>query len=302
MKHATTTSKTFAAGKDTYLVFPPVPGLMFMSCEVDQGAQPRVFSPTFHNEATLTGFTSFRFASNVVGLYPTSNFSNFGGSIVAFKTQITFSDASYNYLTDSTNTIKGESPRLTGAVISTTAPQDNFAVPFIDGVYIQALNLEPTFPFTLNRQYTEISNYARKMKDPPDNGENEIHWGFGGRVVSGMGNLECIVIKVNTPANAVNSAIIKSWQCLEVIPSSSESTHKFMSESPPYDPVALALYRQLAKKLPMAVVSKENAHSWERVSAIILELLKAGAYLPGALGILSGGLGIAMTGLRDLTI
>lgn len=310
VKHASTFSQEFAAGKDTYLVFAPIPGVFMSSCVVDIGKEPRVFNSTFHQDATYKGFDKFRFASVCVGIYPTSNFNQFGGSITCFKVNMSIGETTNDTVVEQGTTTtnykraKRVGFRLNNADFGPVSPSQNYSAPFIDGVYTQSFQTSSTFEFTECQEFSELSNYTRIYTGTtaPEMTGSQKHFGFGNEYVAGIGNLETIVIKITTPTGCNNAAIIKAWQCLEVVPSPSTPLYKFINQSPPYDPLALTVYRKLAQQLPIAVTAKENAHSWDSVSGKILQILKVISYVPGPAGMVASGLGIALSGIRDLTI
>lgn len=285
---------------------------MLCSSVVGIGEYPHTFQATYHNDAMVDGFDEFRFASTCVGIYPTSNFSQFGGSITVYKTMMSIGSDPNDAImalegtagAARVTTAHVDVPYVRGADFGPVSPSANFSAPFIDGCYSQSFNMAPNFQFTNAGHFTELANYPRRAVDAkvPEMRGNEKTFFFSGKPIVGLGTLETIIVKITTPAGVTNSAIIKSWQCLEVIPGSNTPMYKFLGYSPPLDPIAMAIYRKIANEIPIAVVAKMNASSWDRISQMIVNMLKAGSYLPGPAGVISSGLSMAMAGIRDMTI
>lgn len=319
IKDATTTTVSFAEGKDTYLLVAPVPGYAVFKCEVDIGTQPKSwtgihyptydsnFGPSVYDGAQQTRlsstnnqFTEFRYASLAIGVYPTSNYMSFVGSIEAYKVDLSlgFTTAAVAGTTEGyqhravVNDLKG----LEG--VTPQSPRDNYAESFIKGVFMMSTDKTGKFdwqPFHYGRGYQ--NGY------PDDNiKQRGIGQEDNSRPLPGLGNLETLVVKVSTPTGAKNTALVKLWNCLELKPQTSSNIYQFSGLSPMHDPVALELYSLVKNRIPVAVCASENAWSWERVLAIIQSIARTTALAPGPLGLVGGGINSVIDGIRGLVV
>jgi hypothetical protein len=108
--------------------------------------------------------------------------------------------------------------------------------------------------------------------------------------ITGWGDMDTIIVRVSSGTTAVNSAIIKSWACLEYRPNAQSAFYQFGHDSPPLDTVALDEYRCIIKELPVAVIAAENAHMWDRIKAMLRGGLDLASRIPGPVGMTATGI------------
>lgn len=111
-KDVINSSVGFTAAKDTFLVIMPTPGIAYWKVEVPFGTFPLItdtlvafpyqgFNNMFPASSALianrsSNVNQFRYASMCVGLYPTSNLTQYGGSITVWKMPLDLSSALVN--------------------------------------------------------------------------------------------------------------------------------------------------------------------------------------------------------------
>ena len=294
-------SINFTANRDTFILIAPTPGVAYWVADVPAGTFPT--STTTFTAVNFPGFTSmfgttaasrsdqvtsFRFASRNVGIYSTSNLMQFAGSITVWKCPISMSTVQFPVATTpATSALVHTLVGLDGVL---AVGPDNFSESFIKGVFSQSVCNEPDFEFS------DILEGIQTL--PPANvtvasSGQPFTLSAGAEAVSGIvgwGNMDTIVIRVSTPTGAVNSAILKTWACLEYRPNPSAMLYQFGHDSPPCDEVALQEYRTVARSLPVAVIAAENASMWERVKSIIKSSLAMASNVPGPIGIAASGI------------
>jgi hypothetical protein len=310
-KDCFTTDIGFTAGKDTYILVAPVPGYAYFRLETDLGTAPLgnfvgVPYPTYDTNYGLTqsnvggasaimNFSKFRYASLAAGIYPTSNNMQFSGGISVWKIDmsldtilqpVTFTDLSAvtQYTGGQIKVING----LQGVVGS--PPRDNFSTSFINGMFTYAVDRTGAF---------EWSDYVVGQTQYNDNVLNSAAtrslFYDGTRPLPGLGTTNTIVIKISTPAGAVNSAFLKVWSCLENQPQTSSALYQFANESPPHDPFALEVYSRVKNVLPVAVVAADNAKFWQNVVNMFRQITGAASILPGSIGQIARGMHMLST-------
>nr|QXV86365.1 coat protein [Nodaviridae sp.] len=312
-KDVLTSSLSFAAGRDTFLVVLPIPGMAVFSADVPIGTFP-IAGTTFNGSAfpgfsTLFGTTSdlrsanvtaFRYSSMNAGLYPTSNQMQFAGSITVWKAPIRLASNVYSLTIPTTAPLTTSQyvQALTGLESIQAVGPENVAHSFIDGVYTTSTCNEPEFEFS------DIIEGVQSLPPAgvtgPQSGQpftiDAGAAGTGG--ITGLGNMDAIIIRVSTPTGAVNAAVLKVWACLEYRPNPSSLLYQYGHDSPPLDELAMRQYRDVARRLPLAVIAKENAKFWEMVQRILRGTLSIARNVPGPIGVGAG----LLTQLQDLFI
>lgn len=294
-KDVFTNTTSFAPDRDSWVLMMPTPGIAYWTCVTAIGAFPTqatVWTPTFDASfQTLFGtptnqaaafptdpversmnVSKFRYASNALEITPTSNFTQFAGSITVWKVPIALTDGVHNptAITTAVNKI------LVGADGLTRVPPDNKPFKFLDGAYSMAVNTESEWPFE-----PVLSGVIRVPGAGLGATTNATFGQFQGDFV-GMGHLQSVVMRVSTPLGAINSAIIKSWSCIEYQPNPGSAFYEFAGVSPPIDPIALKMYRDIALKIPVAVCVRENDGFWQdRVLPLVRGFMKAARFTGG---------------------
>lgn len=296
IKDCFTTALNFTAGVDTYVLIAPVPGYAyFIGTSATIGGPPPsawvgVTFPTFETNFgsgtdSQNKFSKFRYASMAAGLYPTSNFMQFSGSIQSWRIDLNLAENLRPALTAAGPPAVFETfmqKRIQGLQsVTTLVPRDNYSESFIKGAYTFAFDKSQDFEwqdFVAGTEYIESSV----------TGSNRLQ-SDGTHFLTGLGNVNTIVYKVSTPIGAVNTALFRVWNCIELQPDTNSSLFQFSGVSPPHDPIAMEMYSNLKMRFPVAVPCVENAKFWENVLRMIRTISQAGSFLPGPLGLISGG-------------
>jgi len=305
-KDVNTSALSFATGNDYYLMVAPTPGIAYWIASVPVGSAlpaSTVFTPVPYPSYTSmfggdvksrsNNVASFRYVSTCAGLYPTSNMMQYAGSIQVWKFKM---DLVNEVLQTGTG---GNTPQpcwtLTGTESATQVGPENYSDSFIKGCYSQVVCNEPDFEFS-----PVLENVVLVPSQPflaTDAGMAFSLGTAGGVNLTGWGHMDVLMIKVSVPTGtAVDSAMFKTWACVEYRPTVTSAFYQFAHDSPPHDPIALATYRKVAKDVPVAVPCSQNAGFWERVLKIIRGGLGMAAMIPGPIGITATG----VSGLMDM--
>lgn len=322
-KDVLTQSISPTAGFETFYLISATPGVAFYSCQVALGTFPTAattWTPTyFPGISTLFGTTStvsgttvtpgaineraqqvtaFRYASLNVGIYPTSNLMQFSGSITAWKIPLKMQQQNYAITvpTSPVQTLQQTGWFINGLEGTSAVSPDNYAGTFIEGLYTTSLCNEPEFDFT---PILEGMSQA-PMLGTSGNPNNQFGLLLGDML--GVGNMDTIVVRVSSPAAAVNNALMKVWACIEYRVNSNSALYQSAHDSPPLDSVALDLYRNVAKNLPLAVPYHKNAGAWDRVAKIMNALLSGMTYAPGPVGAIASGVKATTKALQQLWV
>lgn len=319
IKDCFTTSVTFAAAQDTYIIVAPIPGYAYFTATVATGAQPATFTgvpfPTYASNFGNTSnanvpaldetsgfrYSEYRYASLAAGLYPTSNYMNFAGSVSVWKIDVTLGTGAVSIIPDAVPpaTVEALWHNAYGLEsITSQAPRDNYTESFIKGAFAIATDKTGDFEW---QEFKANGAYYTTRDDTSPN-YRVLNAASASTSLPGYGNTETIVIKVSSPTGAVNSAILKVWNCLELKPRSDSNIYQFSGVSPQHDPIALEYYAMVKNRIPVAVCASENAWSWERVYKIITTLSGALSVVPGPIGMVAGGVGAIATGIHNLVM
>lgn len=288
-----TFANTGAAGTDTWILLLPTPGVAYWQTTTAAGSFPTqssVWTPQYNASFNTlfgaptvqtadaptnpveraTNVTKYRYASNTIEITPTSNFTQFAGSITVWKLPVGIEDAGQAFGTGTGQTTSLQKV-LVGLEGLTRVAPDNKPFKFLDGAYSMAVNTESEWPFeSIMSGITRIPGVGQGATT------NSTFGQFQGDIV-GLGHLQTVVMRVSTPPAAINSAIIKTWSCLEYQPNPGSAFYEFAGTSPPLDPYALKLYRDIALKIPVAVTVMENDGFWsDRVMPIVRGFVRAG--------------------------
>jgi len=306
IKDCNTTAITFTPNTDTYIVQAPVPGFAYFKAEVPIGTDPEIFTgvpfPTYDTNFgsgidSANKFSKFRYASLASGIYPTSNMMQFSGSIQVWRVDLNLAESlsSFSTTTPPYSDVALVGKRIQGMQgIITLAPRDNLSTSFINGAYTFGFDKTEDFQW---QDFCSSVVFAQNGNVPA----------AGKRLISapntrltGLGNTNSVVYKISTPQGAVNTAIFRAWNCIELQPDTNSSLFQFSGVSPPFDPIAMELYHKLKMRFPVAVSAAENGKFWETVLRAIMEASKLGKLLPGPLGMMSAGVNTIATTLGDL--
>jgi hypothetical protein len=302
IKDCSTTALSFTANTDTYIVIAPIPGYAYFKAEVAPGVRPSIFTGVpFSTYATnfgantvagtvppamsLNNFTRFRYASLAAGLYPTSNYMSYAGSVSVWKADINLRTSQGNVMVTATDTIdrRGMFNSLEGfSAIAPLIPRDNYTESFIKGAYTMSLDRSGKFDW-------DDFMYSTLYADG-DTNSNVFNSASSAMPLTGWGNMETIVFKVSTPTGAVNTANLKMWNCIEMQVNTSSSLYQFAGVSPALDPLALQAYGKIRNEIPVAVPCAQNSGFWTRVLSILRTGTSLLSHIPGPIGMISHGI------------
>nr|QYF49914.1 MAG: putative capsid protein precursor [Sichuan mountain noda-like virus 1] len=319
IKDCATNSISFPANQDTYIVVAPVPGYAYFSASVATGVQPTdlvgtlfpTYSTNFGNattgDATVdyyntnnNNFTDFRYASLAAGLYPSTNYMSFSGSISVWKCDMNLMTNTVFAMTTAVTTTEVDTTRLQGLQsITPVVPRDNYTENFMKGAFTVAFDQTGNFEWNPFHYRDNYGNNAQASTGVPI--RRLTSPAAGASPLVGFGNTETIIIKVATGATA-GSAILKVWNCIEFKARTDTNLYQFASLSPPYDPMALETYSKVRNQLPVAVCCEQNAFSWQRVLEVLKQIGYLGSHIPGPVGMVSGGIGAISEGLGNLLL
>jgi hypothetical protein len=313
IKDCQTTALSFTANTDTYIVVAPIPGFAYFKAEVPIGTDPTVFTGVpFTTYLTNFGdgtdaqnnFSKFRYASIAAGLYPTSNMMQFSGSIQSWRVDLNLSDNMSSIYSTGTGT-SGQggvvSRRIQGLTgVTTLAPRDNYSGSFINGAYTFGFDKTQDFEW---QDFCSATAYATAYTQPATGAPTIVGKSLQAPVsyrLTGLGNTNTIVYKVSTPPGAVNTSLIRVWNCIELQPDTNSNLFQFSGVSPPHDPLAIEAYSRMKMRFPVAMPAADNARFWETVVRVFKEVTGVGMLLPGPIGVISGGLNTAASAIHAL--
>lgn len=299
-KHRLNGTVNFTSANDTYFLLSPVPGIAYFYCSTTAGTLPistsvwigvpysdftALFTSSFNTTASLV--TSFRFISNHIELVSTTNQMNWSGSIQSWKIPI---KAYIMGTSAAANHVYG----LSGLEGVTSTNSNRYVGPFNEGFFAGCYNSASTFTF---------NPIIEGQNNLPDSVVSTIDFGQlqGTPMIPGLANdFETMVIKVSG-VTGNQSAIIRTWACVEYTANPASSIYEYSSDSPPEDETALKLYREVALSLPIGVPFRMNDTFWQRVLQIMRTITAAGSNLPGPYGMISSGVNTITNGIYNLS-
>jgi len=295
-KHKSVNSISFGvANTDYYFLLAPIPGYAYFTTTCTGGQLPTnasvwtgttyIDTPLLFNslgtagQSTADVVNKFRFVSNHFELIPTTNQMTWTGSIQAFKVPLAFVTRP-NYGTSGAEA--SNIATITGLNGADASNANQYTSPFNMGFFSGAYNIGAKFDFqTIPEGFVNVPQTINSG----DFGQLACASGFTGLDA----NVETIMIKVTGNANNTNnSAIIKTWACVEYQCVPGTILYDFQTFSP-CDLEALALYRKIVNDLPVGVSFLDNESFWQRVLSIIKNISAVGIALPGPYGLASVG-------------
>lgn len=292
------------ASTDTYVILAPVPGIAYYYLATSAGAAltstssfaavPYAdFTTLFSGSSTASDVVNeFRFMSNHIEIIPTVNQMQWTGSIQVMRCKISIVSRANSATTGAeANSILSVSGL--NAVTNFGIGQQ-YTGPFFNGMYTGAYCSSPTFNFS---QIIENQSAMPNVLYASDWGQlNNGSIAFPGL----DNNFDSILIKFSgMGTNVNNSALIKTWACVEYKVVTGALLYEYQTMSPT-DEYAIKLYREIIKNLPIAVTYMENEGFWTRVLSIIKRASGSLAMLPGPYGGIAGGVHMITTGIESL--
>lgn len=273
-RHKAIAPSSTIAGKDTYYIVAPTPGIAAYVAFVDAGTIPNgttVFNPIpYQDTDTLMpdsncnlNFTSFRHVSNYVEFVPTINATSWSGSITCWKAPMSVYTASDPTLSE-----------LNGIAAVQQPNESMFVAGNNLGLYAFATQMGPW-------TYTPMNSTALTYTSVPPTSPKVQR-------VLGWGNLETIIIRITGNF----SYSVKIGCCVEYTCGANSALYEYSRLNNDLDINALMMYKQIASRLPVAVNYFENAQFWDRVLQIIKQLSGALSVVPGPVGMTSQGVNL----------
>jgi hypothetical protein len=300
-KHRYVNSFTFSSGVDTYILLLPIPGYAYFYATVTAntnillsttftGVKYSDYSSMFGSSGSESGniVTKFRFASNHIELIPTVNQMIWSGQIQAWKLPISVIVRQGGATTSDLLSIEG----LNGC---NTGNSNQFSGPYIMGVYSGCYSGDSSFKFSdilenVNNipQNQGAADFAQLVSPGTNSGIPGFDNGF-----------QSLCLKVSG-VTANETALLKTWACVEYQAVPNSSIYEFSSLSP-CDPLSIELYKEIINNLPIGVPFEDNASFWNRVLGIINSISSVGAAVPGTIGMVSRGANLISGALLPFT-
>jgi len=310
-KHRSITQTSFSAQtssvtNDYYFLLLPTPGVAYWACQKAQGSPlvaADIWYPQYYSDFSSmfgTGgnnkadvVNKFRYVSQHFELVPTVNAMQWSGSISAFKMPVQVAARQSGAST-------GDLWSVTGIQSVNSTIGDQFTGGFNLGVFVGAFNAGAQFDFTAVLE--QVTNIPTTVGSG-DFGQLAGTQGGTSYGIPGFdNNMESVCIKISgMGTNVSNTAIIKTWACVEYQVLNTASLYEYQTMSPT-DPLALEVYRKVAMQLPVAVSYFDNESFWRRVLDIIRNSSKALSILPGPYGMAAGGVNLLGEAINQLTL
>lgn len=308
-KHRLISSQSFnKANTDYYILLLPTPGYAYWVATVTAGS-PVLASTVFvgvpYSDSTQLFNTSgtagtsladvvdkYRFVSNHFELVPTTNQMTWTGNVQTWRLPVSM------IVRQQGGAGGGDILSVTGLQGTNSTNSDQYTGPFNLGVYSACYNSGAKFDF---QSITENLVQLPPTVLPAIGDFAQLDgsaFGFPGL----DSQFDSLVVKISgMGSNVSNTAILKTWACVEyqVVPGSSVYEYQNFS---PCDPAALALYRRVINELPVGVAFVDNENFWKRVLAIIRRLSGTMSILPGPYGLAAGGVSSIATAIEQLAL
>jgi hypothetical protein len=285
---------SYTTGNDVYIVQLPIPGIAYFTGQRAAGSTSALtLTPVAYNDAATwfppgtetNQIEAFRFASNVIEIIPTVNEMSWGGSIQVWKSRVSAAMS-----VDSTTVGTGYAAiQVIEGVGSVNNSKAISVFPFKDGCYVPSFNTEANYPWTpVNPNFPWADLNANQVLAMPSAADGSVSFGTGAPInYVGCGTFEGTFIRIPA-AIASQTAVIRSWACLEFQVGELSGLFDFAHMSPAHDPVALAMVKAFHKTLPAGVCWKDNATFWQTFLTWSKRITGVGKLLPGPVGQLMG--------------
>lgn len=300
-KHKFNNPITFSASTgDTYLLLLPVPGVAYWYAYSAPNVPPSAttqWTAVYYSDymslfgsipsATNAIVNSFRFLSNHIELICTANQMSWSGGIQAWKMPVKI------LIDNATTTLALSEYTISGLAATTSTNSNRYVGNFFDGFFSGCFNFSAAFDFS-----TVLTNIGTIP--------STLQTSDFGQLLSSSGipgfdnNMESMVVKVSGVIGT-ETAIIRTWACVEYTPLPNSDVYEYSSISPPEDVTALKAYREIAIALPVGVPAAQNGEFWNRVLRILYAVTGALSVLPGAPGLVSRGANMITAGMQSLS-
>lgn len=306
-KHRYVNSYNFSANVDTYFLLVPVPGFAYfyttvaagtpiLANTVWKGVKYSDYDSLFLSNPTVAYNANsivqkFRFVSNHFELVPTTNAQSWTGSVQAYKLPVQFQ-------LEENSAIVATNWGVSGLEGCNANNADMYSGPYNLGTYVGAYN-KGSEAWEFNQVIDGLLAVPAVLS-PYDFCQLD----GGGAALPGFDNaFETVCIKVSgVGANTSNSAILKTWACVEYQFTPGSAMYSMQNLKCMEDKVALDLYRRIIMELPTGVSYYDNANFWQRVLSIIKGISGALSFVPGPYGMVAGGVNTVAKGIEALTL
>lgn len=300
-RHMYTTSLNVTSGTDYYILLLPVPGYtMFMGTlpagtpvnygTAFQGQPYPDFTSLFTSSTATTSsvVNAYRFVSNHFELVSTTNEMTWSGMITVFKLPV-------KMVVREGGSATSDLFALTGLQGCNALQSDLYSGSSKEGVYVGNYSEDSSFVF--QPVYNNITSIPSVL-DADSFGY--INSGVGSLPLPGLDNsFECSLVRI-TGLTTANSFIMRHWACVEYKVVANSTLYEYQSISPPFDPVAMQVYRETIIQLPIAVPANQNANFWQRVLQIINQITGYTSAVPGPVGAISTGVNMIGRTMQQL--
>lgn len=307
LKQYVTSTVSAPAGQTTYFIMTPQPEVAYWSTSITdtqagwingQPIIPTLFPKAgqiFTNAATLPAtndvggsnssqLSAVRMVTSSAELNCLNNSFNQYGSITSFKVplkvlseNVSPSTVAPRHLEIVVNGIDG----LVSRVVGSTA----YSEPVRKGVYAIAMNREDEFDFCPIRDNESLHSTHNAYYAAPAAPYPGLRAIFDGPLTVFDNNFDTIVFRIDVPAGVVDqSFLLKRWVTFEAEPVFNSLLWDTAHQSPSRDQVALTMYSEINRGLPVAVWASQNPDFWSRVLDIVDEASDVLSYLPGPIG------------------
>lgn len=317
MANYVTSTVTAVAGQATYFLLTPQAEVAFWRTSVDTGTDwinGQDLVPTlFPMAATIFPMTALVAGGSVGGsnssqvargrcvstageLVPLNNAFTRGGSITVWKCPLsTYRDPGITEESTDTgairvNGIDGVRQQIIGSSAYTAAVRD--------GAYSTTMNREGEYNFhpVLDDEHKDSTHAAYFSSAATAPG---IRARFNGPIATFDNNFDTIVMRIDVPLTAEDQVfLLKRWVNYEFEPVFNSLLYNTSHMSPAEDPVALTLYSEIARHLPIAVPYRDNPDFWDTVLKVVDEVSDVLSYLPGVGGTVAKGTHALTSALR----
>lgn len=310
VKHYYSNSVSHISGSDYYYLLLPIPGYAYFTATVSAGAgitATTVFTGvTFNEFSNMFGFTSlananvlsaFRFVSQHIEIIPAVNQMSWSGMIRATKLPIR--------IMEKTDGAATANLRLTLVGLNSGDNSSNLGYIGNYNAGLYSGNYRQDFSSSFNDLFEVVTAVPGQVDASQDFGQLQSPTLSGQTIACGITgfdrDMESLMVKISGVGPNAESSIFRAWACVEYLPQSGTLLERF-SSFPVRDQLALDLYNDIIRELPVGVTYLDNENFWKRVLDIVKRVSGTLSILPGPYGMLASGVNSVATGIGSLTM
>lgn len=272
-------------GFDKQILVAPTPGHAFWQAEITtvhpgvdinyDGVEfidtPTSFPP--NNEAM--NFTSARVVSLAVEIVPTGNALVIDGVMAVAKVPLR--------MTPGPVTTSGDLQYfITGAEgLGTPLARAPWTKPMAEGVFSVSSHTQPDWDFR-----PIVANVGDVRFSGTTLGKLDVVAGATG--VTCLDDMDTIVIRL-APGSYDGEYHIMVWMTVEYQVQPNSILADMAHASPGMDELAMYNYREMASKMPIAVVQRRNAGFWDTMLSVARSVASGLSFIPGPVGMIASG-------------